>query len=419
MDDDDNDYVRESDGRQIHRGGGFGGLFPWVRGDLQAGDALLPNVGLRYKGNASYSASQNQLRRNLKVKTDFFGKAPGLGGEKTLDFNAGAMDSSRIRESLSYAAFRAAGVPAPRTAYVEVTLTVPRLYDKEYVGLYTLVEQVNKSFAKEFLPGKTGLLLKPEGVSGGITYYGEDWSAYTATYRPDREATPEEARRVIDFARLVVRADDTEFHRELAAHLDVDEFLRYLAVNALLANLDSYLNGRHNFFLYLNPENHRIMFVPWDEDLSLGGFGGRGGNSGAILDLSLLHPHSGQNRLIERTLAIPEYKERYLAIIRQLVATSFSKEALLKTITGLEVVTRDALARETRAMQIRGESPGTIGFGGMIGRGVSPRTFVEQRLASVQRQLEGKSDGTIPSGLPGGGGRGGGGFPGQGRGRGN
>ena len=45
-----------------------------------------------------------------------------------------------------------------------LTLTVPDLYEQEYVGLYTLVEQVNKSFAKEFLPGKTGLLLKPEGT---------------------------------------------------------------------------------------------------------------------------------------------------------------------------------------------------------------------------------------------------------------
>ena len=93
--------------------------------------------------------------------------------------------------------------------------------------------------------------------------------------------------------------------------------------------------------------------------------------------------------------------------------------AIIKTITDLEAINRDALAREARAMRIRGESPGSIGFGGMIGRGVSPRTFVEQRLASVQRQLDGKSDGTIPSGFPGGGGRGGGGFPGQGRGRGN
>jgi hypothetical protein len=178
-------------------------------------------------------------------------------------------------------------------------------------------------------------------------------------------------------------------------------------VNALLANLDSYLSGRHNFYLYLSPEDQRFRFLPWDQDLSLGGFGGRGGNAGSILDLSLLHPYSGQNRLIERTLAIPAYQKRYLAIVRELVATSFSQTALLQTISRLEAANRDALARESRVMVLRGESTSGTSFGGITTRGVTPRIFVEQRLASVQRQLDGKSDGTIPGGFGGGGGRGG------------
>ena len=39
------------------------------------------------------------------------------------------MDPTRGREALAYAVFRAAGVPAPRTAFAEVTLTVPGKYD--------------------------------------------------------------------------------------------------------------------------------------------------------------------------------------------------------------------------------------------------------------------------------------------------
>lgn len=412
------DYKRESDGRMMHRGGGFGGIFPWVSADLQAGETVLAHAGLRYKGNASYTAAQNQLRRNLKVKTDFFGKAPGWEDEKTIDFNAGALDPSRVRESLSFAVFRAAGVPAPRTAFAELTLTVPGEYEREYVGLYTVVEQVNKSFAKEFLPGGKGLLLKPEGSTGGIAYYGEDWAAYTGVYRPDREATAAESQRVIDFARLVNRADDAEFRREIGAYLEVDEFLRYVAVNALLVNLDSYLSGRHNFYLYLNPENDRFMFIPWDQDLSLGTFsGGRGGATGSVLDLSLLHPYTGQNPLISRVFAMPEMKKRYLEIVRQLVATAFSKPSLLKTIEAIETTTHEALAHESRVMAERGESTSRPSFPGIIGRGVAPREFVEQRLVSVQLQLAGKSEGTVPSGGFGGG-RGGPGGPGGRGGRG-
>src|SRR5256885_38281 len=82
---------------------------------------------------------------------------------------------AKVREPLSYAVFRAAGVPAPRTAYAEVTLTVPGKYDKEYVGLYTLVEQVDKVFLKDRFKKAGGLLVKPEGLQGGLPYLGEDW----------------------------------------------------------------------------------------------------------------------------------------------------------------------------------------------------------------------------------------------------
>ena len=44
------------------------------------------------------------------------------------------------------AAFRDAGVPAPRTALAEVTLSVPGKHDKAFLGLYTVVEGVDAEF---------------------------------------------------------------------------------------------------------------------------------------------------------------------------------------------------------------------------------------------------------------------------------
>jgi len=74
-------------------------------------------------------------------------------------------------------------VPAPRTAYAEVTLTVPGKYDRAYVGLYTLIEQVGGAFLKEHFQSGKGLLLKPEGLQGGLAYLGEDWKPYAQRYR--------------------------------------------------------------------------------------------------------------------------------------------------------------------------------------------------------------------------------------------
>ena len=54
------------------------------------------------------------------------------------------MDPAKGREVLAFSVFRAAGVPAPRTAFAEVTLTVPGKHDKEFLGLYAVVENVDR-----------------------------------------------------------------------------------------------------------------------------------------------------------------------------------------------------------------------------------------------------------------------------------
>lgn len=396
VDEGETDFVRE-DGRLIHIGSGFGGYFPWVHADLEFNGQRFSDVGLRYKGNSSYTASQDQLRRNLKLKFDLFRDAPRLFGQKTLNLQAGAVDSTRIRESLSYAVFRAAGVPAPRTSYAEVTLTVPGLYSDEYVGLYTLVENVGKPFLKAVLPPGTGLLMKPESATGGITYLGAEWGSYARIYRPDREATPAEQERVMEFASLVNRADEHEFSSRIEEYLDVDAFLRFVAVNALLANMDSFLGGRHNFYLYLDSRDNRFRFIPWDMDLSLGSFGGGrgggGGGMGDILNLSLAAPNRGWNPLITRILGESGYRKRYDAILREIVADTFNRSSLLGMIDRIEATIEEPLAHDGTASWSRGE----LGTGrSRFGRGPVPREFVEQRTRNVGLQLAGRTDGWAP-----------------------
>src|SRR5262249_6085894 len=273
------------------------------------------NVGARYKGNASYMASSRGLKRNFKIELDHYDDEQKYHGLKTLNLNAGAMDPTRAREVLSYAVFRAAGVAAPRTAFVQLTLTVPGKYDKELVGLYTLVEQVDKTFLKDRFKNNKGVLMKPERLRG-LEYLGEDWDKYKDRYQPKHEPSKKEAQRIIQFTKLINRGSDEQFNKEIGSYLDVDEFLRFVAVNALILNLDSFLSMGHNFYLYLHPETNKFVFIPWDLDLSLAGFPMASADSQT--DLSLMHPYPGQNRLIERLLAIKEVNEQYQKILKEL-----------------------------------------------------------------------------------------------------
>jgi serine/threonine protein kinase len=99
-----------------------------------------------------------------------------------------------------------------------------------------------------------------------------DWERYRASYRPERQATEAEARRVIDFARLVHQATDEEFRARIDSFLDVAAFLRFLAANALTSNLESFFALGHNYWLYLDPGAGKLHFIPGDLEFSLANF---------------------------------------------------------------------------------------------------------------------------------------------------
>src|SRR5262245_51982358 len=239
------------------------------------------------------------LKRPFKLDFDHFVEGQRFHKLNTVALSNHALVPSHLREALSYAIYRAAGVSAPRTAFVQMHLTVDGKHDRRFTGLYTLIEPINKTFLKTHFGSSKGLLLKPETFmpGGNVPYLGEDWEKYKEAYQPKNDATPAQQRRLIEFAKLVHRADDKTFRRKIDAYLDVDEFLRYLAVTALLVNLDSFTSMNHNYFLYLDPKTNKFQIFPWDVDMTLGGFA-FGGPADQQAQWSIVKPHMGApNRL--------------------------------------------------------------------------------------------------------------------------
>ncbi len=289
------------DTREVHRNT-FGVDLPWARGTFAAEGKAFDDIGLRYKGNGTFLESGQSLKKSFKIDLDRHVAAHRYRGLKTLNLHSGVADPSRCRETLAYAIYRNCGVPSPRTTLAEVTLTVPGKYDKELLGLYTVVEQVDSAFLRTHFQTDKGLLMKPERMPG-LDHHGDDWARYAATYLPKRDATPAEQKRLIAFTRLVNRADDDAFNREIGTYLDVDGFLRFMAVTALAVSLDSFFTLGHNYYLYLHPETHKFHFFPWDLDRSLANFGIFGTND-QQMDLSVTQPYTGPQRLADRVMAM-------------------------------------------------------------------------------------------------------------------
>ncbi len=370
----------------------FGIEFPWARGILSAEGTTYRNVQIRYTGNASYMASMGGLKRSFVLDLGSSDQHQ-YHGLRTFQLQAGSLDPAKVRESMALALFREADVPAPRTALAVVTLTIPGRHDKEYLGLYTLVEPVDRAFLADRFHSETTLLVRPQGMRG-LDYLGDDWARYRGSYRPLAEPSPEQARRLIDFIRLVQKADDDQFRREIASYLDVDRFLRFMAVQALIANADGFFTLAYNYAIALDPASNRFVFIPGDQELAFANFQMMG-TADQLLEMSLMHPYGGENRLADRLLAMKDVRDGYRKTLEQLVSSAFRKDRLLASIETFEARTKSILDREAAARRERGEPP--VGFG-PPGAPAAPdlRRFADRRTASIADQLAGRRDGYRP-----------------------
>ncbi|MGH7169904.1 MAG: CotH kinase family protein, partial [Gemmataceae bacterium] len=376
--------------------GMFGFDFPYVKGDLEIDGQKFADVGVRYKGNASYAMSQGRVKRPFKIDLARHNEEQTFHGQKKLTLNNNVMDASAAREVLSYGVYRSLGVPASRTAYVRLTLTVPGKYDKEFVGLYTLVESIDKTFLKNHFGSAKGLLLKPERV-GPLEHLGDDWQAYDGRYRPKTKGNAKSKRRLIDFTKLVQKADDKTFKAEIDKYLDVDEFLRFLAATVAVVNMDSFIGLPHNYLFYLDPKTNRFAFIPWDLDLSMAAFMMMG-SPDQMTDLSIRQPYTNRNRLIERLFADEKVYAAYKGHLRKLMENGFTKEGVRKDLAAINAVIAPIQKKEKEAVVVRKEDRGRGGFPGGFNRPSDLPAFADKRVDSIKGQLDGKRKGTVLAG---------------------
>jgi len=345
--------------------------------------------------------SLGALNRAYKVDLNKFAPGQRLGGRDELTFNNLIWDYSCLSEALAYEFFRDAGVPAPRTAYAWLSASVTSQWEQKPLGLYIMLETVDNEFAAERFGSKATPVFKP------VTYYlfehlGNEWPAYASIYDLKTKATPEQQRRVIDFAQLVSSATDAEFAARVGDFLDLDEFARFLAGQVLLPNYDGILSDGQNFYMYLDPRSNKFGFIPWDLD---GAWGNIWIASRAEQErASIWHPWVGENRFIERVMAVEEFRRIYRSHLEDFLSRLYVPERLLRRIDEIAAVIRDPIAAESALRLDKFEqevgwkpvhpSPGE--WPDTFNRPAQEiKRFIDKRAASVRRQLDGKSRGMI------------------------
>ena len=363
------------------------------------------NIAIRLKGGGTRGgASQGRppLRLTFRDTNSF--------PVRELSLNNNVFDSSFMRDALSYKLFSDFAVPAPKTAYVKLYVafrdSTSGSTSKRYLGLYTVSEIVDEQFIQVHFGDSSGLLLKPE--LGNLSFdAGRSWEDFAQFLYPKTPATPAQQERMMSFIQLLRKNDAATFREQIGSYIDVDNFLRFLTVTVVLANLDSYLAMAKNYYMYLDPATGKLHWIPWDHDLSFGGFFLCGTPADRI-NLSIDNPSSVNDTLLRQLLAIPEMKQKYHQLLRDFLTKHFEPQSILRRIDQLAEILQPAVLEEKRksladfkrsidgrdTLQNAASSARSPWEGGILTPGL--KLFVERRNQSIQSQLEGKTRGARP-----------------------
>ncbi len=311
-----------------------------VLADLTVDGIKYDSVGVRFKGNSSYDPKRKKNSFNIKI--DYI-KDQNLYGYITLKIGNMFKDPSCVREVLSYEILRNY-MPEPQANYIV-------LYINGFIcGLYTNIESVNKPFLNKHFNSKDNSFFKcdpvtitgtpepppsgclsVEGISSPLIFMGNDTICYEQSY---------EIKSDYGWTKLMNMILELNNNPNNANNfLDIDRSLWMHVFNNISVNMDSYTGSGHNYYLYEN-DYDRFNTIVWDLNECFGVFknGGQGQLSiDKMINLNPLWNYDNDKRpLIEKLMAIPDYKKRYFAHYRTFINEFLANNAMKNRATQLQ-----------------------------------------------------------------------------------
>ena len=334
-------------------GGQGGGEFAdenpiFVPADITYQDKESYRVGVRFKGNSSLKSSWRQGIMKLSFKLDFDefeDEYPQIDdqrfyGFKQLSLKNNYGDNSMMRERVASDVFRNYNMVVSHTAFY--TVYVDYGEGPTYFGLYTLVEEVDDTVIETQFSDDNGNLYKPDGDAASFAAGTFNEGEFDKQTNED-EADYSDVKLLLDILHDSKRTTNPEDWRlELETVLDVDVFLKYLAVNTVIQNWDTYGRMTHNYFLYNNPDNNKLTWIPWDNNEAL-----QYGKMGGSLPLNFSGLNSSEWPLIGYLYQDSYYRGLYDAYVKEVSEGPFSVAAMQSIYSNYSSMIRPYATTET------------------------------------------------------------------------
>ena len=291
---------------------------------------LRYNCGVRNRGHGTRVSNPNNYHVNIPGDRSWKGQT-GIN-----------LNSQRsYSQVLGSTVFRSLGIPMSESRAVQVRIngtdlmSLSGLPDNNSNGAYAANEQYNKDFIQRTFP------LDPDGNSyrgireaalgdpqyannvADLTWHGANFAQaiYTNTYFKQNNTLQNDWSDLIDLLAVLNSANGhsaSNYVADMEKRIDVDEWMKYMAINTLLDNNETCLaNGEpDDFALYRGTVDTRFLALPYDMDTMMG----RG-----LTPISPRHSIFRMNALsvINRFMKTPEFAPVYYRWLKTLADTAF------------------------------------------------------------------------------------------------
>lgn len=283
----------------------------FIRVDGNAEDVRY-NVGIRNRGGSSRIGPPNNYRINFAHDDRF-------ESQTRLNFNSRFTHAQIIGSAI----YRAAGMAAAegRPAQVRVNgIDLAEQQGPNMFGSYVEMEVITGSFPDQYYPdddkGNLYRVVESGTETGDLRFEGTDPQAYQDTYSKRTNEEEDDWSDLIELVDALNNTPDAQFAEAVSRVVDVDQWLRYIALDSLLGNLETGLNvGRgDNYWLYRGTEDTRFRMIPHDLDTILG-VGRVGQPNRSIFAYTAT---AGLSRFLTHEEFVPRYYQAFVDLMDEL-----------------------------------------------------------------------------------------------------
>ena len=415
------------------------------KADVTIDGEKIENVSFATKGNTSLSqvASSDSDRYSFKINFGKYEKGQTYQGLDKLNLNNIMSDATYMKDYLSYRIMREAGVSTSLTSYVALSVNgeLHGLYiaiedvsdsmlersgkssdgalykpeterldnanggpDKKQDGMQPPSgdEQMQQggmnppsgdgqmpqgdfrpptnSDGKIEMPQGGGPQGDPMGMDGDssgadLVYSDDNRDSYSDIFDNEENDVSED-----DEKELIAAIKALNSGENIEQYWNMDEVIRYFVAHNFVLNYDSYTGTMlHNYYLYQN--DGKVSILPWDYNLSFGGFQG-GSDATSAANWAIDSPLSGtteEKRPLWNAIVSNEaYLEKYHQYYNELLANFFSNGKCTEEIERVYNMIRPYVEKDPTAFYTLDEFDEAV---------TTLKGFCEKRAESISKQL--------------------------------